>query len=108
MIHKDNDARRRIQNLPDDIDKDLEPNLPTKSATHPVESSVGAVGGALLTLFCFISLGVDGVTWALLGVALAQICTTLFFARRLPLVVIKQSWRETATISWRVLRQGGP
>ncbi|RSN77042.1 glycine zipper domain-containing protein [Acinetobacter haemolyticus] len=48
MIYKDKDERRRIQNIPNDIDKDLEPTPPvTKSGTHPVESSVGAVGGAL-------------------------------------------------------------
>lgn len=69
---------------------------------------LGAIGGTLVTLFCFISMGIDGVNWALIGVATTQFCTMLFFARRLPIAPVAQSWHESATIGLNLLKNGTP
>jgi antigen flippase len=68
----------------------------------------GAVGGTLASVYCFWNWGTGGVVWALLAVALAQTLSTAFFARRVNLLDISQTWRESMNLSWHLLRQGAP
>jgi antigen flippase len=68
----------------------------------------GAAGGTLASVYCFWKWGTDGVVWALLAVAMAQTLSTAFFARRVSLLDISQTWRESMNIAWRLLRQGAP
>lgn len=68
----------------------------------------GAAGGTLVSVYCFWKWGTDGVVGALLGVAMAQTLSTAFFARRVNLLAISQTWRESMELSWCLIRQGAP
>jgi antigen flippase len=69
---------------------------------------MGAAGGTFASLYCFWVWGPDGVVWALLAAAIAQTLVTVLFARRVSLVEVSQTWRETMSLGWRLLRLGAP
>lgn len=68
----------------------------------------GAAGGTLASVYCFWQWGTEGVVWALLAVAMAQTLATAFFARRVNLLDISQTWHQSMNISCGLLRQGAP
>lgn len=68
----------------------------------------GAAGGTFVSVYCFWKWGTEGVVWALLAVAIAQTLSTAFFARRVNLIEISQTWRESMSLSWCLLRRGAP
>jgi len=68
----------------------------------------GAVGGTSTTLSFLTVLGIDGIVWALLSVAVAQTMASAFFARSVNLLVITQPWRESMKVAIRILNLGAP
>lgn len=68
----------------------------------------GAAAGTLLGVCCFWIWGIDGVVWALLAVAMAQTLSTAFFARRVNLLNIDQTWRDSTTLIWCLIKKGVP
>ncbi len=71
-------------------------------------SVLGAALGTLAAVFCFVMLGLDGVVCALLTVALAQTTASGFYARRVEIQAIHESWGESAKTAWVLLKLGGP
>ena len=68
----------------------------------------GAIFGTFIAIFCFVTLGINSLAWALLAVALTQMLSSLFFVRRVEILQTHYSWKEKIVDMFSLARSGFP
>lgn len=68
----------------------------------------GGIAGTLLAGFFFFEMGVDGIIWALIVAAASQMLITRWFAIKIPILSVTQSWKDSPFLIYRLLKVGIP
>lgn len=68
----------------------------------------GSLLGTLIALCCFIFLGIDGIAWALVAIAITQTLATGCFVNNLKLKSLSFKNIEKLKIAWSFLKDGSP
>lgn len=67
---------------------------------------IGAVVGTAISIGCYAGLGLQGVVPSLLLASAANLATSWYFARRVPLPNVNMGWRESLRMAGGMVRLG--
>ncbi len=67
---------------------------------------IGSVAGTLISITCYLSLGLDGIVPALLLMSAVQLAAAWHFARRVPVPAVRMTWIESLRTAGGMVRLG--
>ncbi len=67
---------------------------------------IGALAGTVISVVCYVGLGLRGIVPSLLLMAVVQLASSWYFARRVPMTIVDMTWLESMRTAGGMVRLG--